>query len=117
MKALLHWVQNAHRISGDLDIINLEKVMLSNSWTPLCTWHKSERIELANLIQRLRKLLRAHWSQKINVISGSQSSSIISSHLLELMEFPFLIWCGKTTIQMQMETLPTLLTRLYHVHH
>ena len=42
---------------------------------------------MTSIIQRMRKIIQIHWSQKINGKSGIQISSIICSHSLELMEF------------------------------
>ena len=72
---------------------------------------------MTGIIQRLRNVLQVHWSLKINGNIGSRSFSIICSPSLELMRFPCIIWCGKTTIQMQMGTSPTLFTRRYNMCH
>ena len=55
------------------------------------------------------------FESEINEKNGSQNSSIICPHSLELMNLLYLTWCGKKTIQMQMGTSPIILTRRLHV--
>ena len=50
------------------------------------------------------------WSQKRRINNVSQNPSIICPHSLDLMEFLYLRWFWKKTIQMQTGTPPILLT-------
>ena len=117
IKVLLQWVQYFYRISLDPTIVDLNKVIFIQQLDTALyrAYIKKKLVDQSNTKAKETSLGPLESENKFK----EWESNFIDffSHSLELMDFPCLTWCVKTTIQMQMGNYPTLLIRLYHVIH